>query len=113
MAEFWEFMKTVTICGTVLVALFLILVSFRNEFSAWSLRVYSLALWLLTIFLSIYILNPLDLVPDLIPILGQVDDAAALVGALMMGVMGVVAWVRSGSIFERLEKERPELPPHS
>jgi uncharacterized membrane protein YkvA (DUF1232 family) len=36
------------------------------------------------VFTLIYVLNPLDLVPDFLPIIGQVDDAAVLAGCLIL-----------------------------
>ena len=36
------------------------------------------------VFSLIYVLNPLDLVPDVLPIIGQVDDVAVLGACLMM-----------------------------
>jgi uncharacterized membrane protein YkvA (DUF1232 family) len=35
-------------------------------------------------FTLIYVLNPLDLVPDVLPIIGQVDDAAVVAACLML-----------------------------
>ena len=35
-------------------------------------------------FTLIYVLNPLDLVPDMLPIIGQVDDAAVFAACLML-----------------------------
>jgi uncharacterized membrane protein YkvA (DUF1232 family) len=36
------------------------------------------------VFTLIYILNPFDLVPDVLPVLGQVDDAAVMGACLML-----------------------------
>jgi uncharacterized membrane protein YkvA (DUF1232 family) len=36
------------------------------------------------VFTLIYVLNPLDLVPDFLPIIGQVDDAAVVAGCLLL-----------------------------
>lgn len=35
-------------------------------------------------FTLLYVLNPLDLVPDVLPLIGQLDDAAILSAALLM-----------------------------
>ena len=35
-------------------------------------------------FTLIYVLNPLDLVPDVLPIIGQIDDAAVVGACLLM-----------------------------
>jgi uncharacterized membrane protein YkvA (DUF1232 family) len=36
------------------------------------------------VFTLIYVLNPLDLIPDFLPIIGQVDDAAVVAGCLLL-----------------------------
>lgn len=36
------------------------------------------------VFTLIYVLNPFDLVPDVLPVIGQVDDAAVLTACLML-----------------------------
>ena len=36
------------------------------------------------VFTLIYVLNPFDLVPDVLPIIGEVDDAAVLTACLML-----------------------------
>lgn len=35
-------------------------------------------------FTLIYVLNPFDIVPDVLPLIGQVDDAAVFAGCLML-----------------------------
>lgn len=36
------------------------------------------------VFTLIYVLNPFDLIPDVLPILGQVDDASVVAACLML-----------------------------
>ncbi|HEX2697692.1 MAG TPA: DUF1232 domain-containing protein [Anaerolineales bacterium] len=36
------------------------------------------------VFTLIYVFNPLDLVPDVLPIVGQIDDAAVVAGCLIL-----------------------------
>lgn len=36
------------------------------------------------VFTLIYVLNPLDLIPDFLPIIGQVDDAAVVAACLLL-----------------------------
>jgi uncharacterized membrane protein YkvA (DUF1232 family) len=36
------------------------------------------------VFTLIYVFNPLDLVPDMLPIIGQIDDAAVVAACLML-----------------------------
>ncbi len=36
------------------------------------------------VFSLLYVFNPLDLVPDVLPIVGQIDDAAVIAGCLLL-----------------------------
>ena len=36
------------------------------------------------VFTLIYVFNPLDLIPDVLPIIGQIDDAALVAGCLLL-----------------------------
>jgi uncharacterized membrane protein YkvA (DUF1232 family) len=36
------------------------------------------------VFTLIYVLNPLDLVPDVLPLIGQIDDAAVVAACLLL-----------------------------
>lgn len=36
------------------------------------------------VFTLIYVFNPLDLMPDVLPIIGQIDDAAVVAGCLIL-----------------------------
>ncbi len=43
-------------------------------------------------FTLIYVLNPLDLVPDILPIIGQVDDAAVFAACLFLVERDLLAY---------------------
>jgi uncharacterized membrane protein YkvA (DUF1232 family) len=43
----------------------------------------------------VYAVSPLDLVPDVIPFLGQMDDVAVLAFALNLFFKNVPAWLRA------------------
>ena len=73
----------------------------------WSVRVLALYFWLmesishflLLALLILYVISPLDLIPDIIPIIGLLDDAA--------GVLGAVTFAQSRLVKERhLEQAR-------
>ena len=36
------------------------------------------------VFTLIYVLNPFDLVPDVLPVIGQIDDAAVVAGCMIL-----------------------------
>ena len=41
--------------------------------------------WILIIILGLYIISPLDLIPDFIPVIGWIDDAAAFI--MLLGLL--------------------------
>lgn len=93
---FWEFAKTTVIAVAALFALLLVVLAlpgspFRRVF----LRVAAWALGAVTVTALAYIISPADLLPDVIPLLGQVDDLGALVGAVTTGIAAVAAAVGS------------------
>ena len=56
------------------------------------------------VFTLLYVFNPLDLMPDVIPLVGQIDDAAIVAGCLMLiehDLRSYRAW-RSGQELIRL-----------
>jgi uncharacterized membrane protein YkvA (DUF1232 family) len=105
MDDFWSFMTVTVICVSVVLCLFFVLVSFKSRFSVFALKVYSMTLETIAVISIIYVLSPMDLLPDLIPILGQIDDAAALVQALFTGVMGAFSWLESNKMKRELAPE--------
>ncbi|NTW00303.1 MAG: DUF1232 domain-containing protein [Oscillochloris sp.] len=70
-----------------------------------------------TTLLGIYILSPLDLLPDLIPFLGQADDIVALITALFAGISIFVTRWAANRPFELPDEQlentthRKRLPP--
>ena len=41
--------------------------------------------WILIIILGLYILSPLDFIPDVIPVIGWIDDLGALI--MLLGLL--------------------------
>jgi len=56
------------ICALVFIAIFKIAFKIKNK----KIKFVSMIL------LALYVLSPIDLIPDVVPVLGQTDDAGAL-----------------------------------
>ncbi|HEY5983149.1 MAG TPA: DUF1232 domain-containing protein [Anaerolineales bacterium] len=59
------------------------------------------------VFTLLYVFNPLDLVPDVLPIVGQLDDAALVAACLML----VEHDLRTYESWKATAPEQPSLPP--
>lgn len=87
----FEMIQTLILCGTALAAAFLVLLAmpqsrlrdFLMPFVGWAVAALS----------TIYIVSPIDIVPDFIPIAGWLDDG----GALMTAIAGAVMAMRAQS----------------
>jgi uncharacterized membrane protein YkvA (DUF1232 family) len=61
-----------------------LLISVVKDYLAGKYRVIPWGVIASIVFSLIYVLNPLDLVPDVLPIIGQVDDVAVMGAVLLM-----------------------------
>jgi hypothetical protein len=81
-------------CG--LLALFMILLALpQSRLRYYVLRGLGIIFFTITGLLALYIVSPVDALPDLIPVLGQIDDGGALVSAIIAGLSGALAWWNS------------------
>lgn len=73
--------NTFLICATLLAGTFLVLLAMPKS----RLRCFLLEIlgWLGTALAALYIVCPIDLIPDFIPVAGWIDDGGALVGGIM------------------------------
>ena len=107
MDNFWDFAKLLVIVGAVLLGLVLILLAlpgsrFRKALSSVFFAIAGL--------LGVYIVSPLDFIPDLIPVLGQVDDVLASVLAVISAISGLLFYINNRqSLPEGEEKNKTDL----
>ena len=96
MDEILNFLKFLAILVAVLIVIFLVLLSLPKSHLRQSiLKIYSIVSMVATIFSVGYIISPIDIVPDIIPVAGQGDDLVAAISALASAVTGYVAWQKS------------------
>ena len=99
MESFWEYAKIALIVGaalTVIVLILLILPGSRLR------KLFSTLFFAIAGLLGIYVVSPLDFIPDIIPLLGQSDDALATVIAIINGIAGILLYLKG-------RKSTPEL----
>lgn len=93
---FWEFAKTTVIAVAALFALLVVMLALpQSQFRRVFLRAAAWVLGAATLVAVVYIISPADLLPDVIPLLGQVDDLGALVGAVATGIAAASAAIGS------------------
>jgi uncharacterized membrane protein YkvA (DUF1232 family) len=71
-----------TCLAVLAVCILIFVIVFKIAFKIRSLKVKLAAMF----FLALYILSPIDLIPDVIPIIGQMDDAGALTAFIGLAI---------------------------
>jgi uncharacterized membrane protein YkvA (DUF1232 family) len=61
-----------------------LLISVVKDYRAGKFRQVPYGTLAAIVFTLIYVFNPLDLVPDVLPIIGQIDDAAVVAACMML-----------------------------
>ena len=72
--------NNVVMCGTLLIVAFLVLLAMpKSMLRCVLLEILS---WLGAGLAFLYVICPIDIIPDVIPIAGWIDDAGAIVGGI-------------------------------
>jgi uncharacterized membrane protein YkvA (DUF1232 family) len=103
METFWEYAKIALIISAalaVIVVILLILPGSRLR------KLFSALLFAIAGLLGIYVVSPLDFIPDIIPLLGQSDDALATVIAIINGIAGILLYLKGRSASPKLGDRR-------
>lgn len=96
MESILDFLKFVVIIVGILIVIFLVLLALPNSKLRQSiLKIYSILSYTVTLVSALYVISPLDLVPDFVPVAGQSDDFLAVISALTTAVSGYVSWQKS------------------
>ncbi len=92
--EFWDVAKIVGVLGAVFIVLVLILLAIPGSRLR---KVFSAIYFLVAALLGVYVVSPIDLIPDIIPLLGLSDDAVASVIAVANVVAGIILYFKRRS----------------
>jgi uncharacterized membrane protein YkvA (DUF1232 family) len=107
MDSFWDFAKILVIVGAVFLGLILILLALPGSRLR---KVLSTVFFTIAGVLGIYIISPLDFIPDLIPVLGQMDDVLASILAVISAIGGLLFYMNNRqSLSEGEEKNKTDL----
>jgi uncharacterized membrane protein YkvA (DUF1232 family) len=94
MESFWEYAKITLIVGAVLTAIVLILLALPGSRLR---KTFATLFFAIAGVLGIYVVSPLDFIPDIIPLLGQSDDVLATILAIVNGIAGILLYLKGRS----------------
>jgi uncharacterized membrane protein YkvA (DUF1232 family) len=94
MESFWEFAKIALMVGAALAVIVLILLALPGSRLR---KTFATLFFAIAGVLGIYVVSPMDFIPDIIPLLGQLDDALATVLAIVNGIAGILLYLKGRS----------------
>jgi uncharacterized membrane protein YkvA (DUF1232 family) len=103
MESFWDIAKIVAIVGAILLVLVLILLAIPGSRLR---KAFSAIYFIVAALLGVYVVSPIDLIPDIIPLLGLSDDAVASVIAVANAVAGIILYLRRRSSQPELQNKK-------
>ena len=103
MESFWDIAKIVAILGAIFIVLVLILLAIPGSRLR---KVFSAIYFAVAALLGVYVVSPIDFIPDLIPLLGQSDDALASVIAIANAVAGIILYLKRRSSPPELQNKK-------
>ena len=103
MESFWEFAKIALIVGAALTAIVLILLALPGSRLR---KTFATLFFAIAGVLGIHVVSPIDFIPDIIPLLGQSDDALATVLAIINGIAGSLLYLKGRSSTPELKDLR-------
>lgn len=106
MDGFWEFAKMIVIVGAAFLGLLLILLALPGSRLR---KLFSKIFFAVAGLLGLYVINPLDFIPDIIPFLGQVDDVLASVLAVVSAISGLLFYINGRTLPEEESNNKKDL----
>ena len=94
MDSFWELVKIALIVGAALTVIVLILLALPGSHLR---KAFAKIFFVIAGLLGVYIASPMDFIPDIVPLLGQLDDALATVLAIVNGIAGILLYLKGRS----------------
>jgi uncharacterized membrane protein YkvA (DUF1232 family) len=85
----WDLLKLIVFCGTLVLITFLILLALpKSRLRSLMVEIFG---WGTAAAAAVYVISPIDFIPDFIPVIGWVDDIGAAVGGIAAAMSAMSA----------------------